>query len=181
MRKVILLSDLWGRERWGWVTHYTSLLEKHFQLICYDCQELGGISGQGLSEEELHAQFVNGGIDRAVERLLEAEKEAYAVLGFSVGGYIAWKAIQKGFKAEKLIGLSSTRLRKETEKPGLKIDLYYGEEDKFRPEGSWFEQLEIQGKILPNQGHEMYVKKEVAEEVCEGMIFDELGVQDTVI
>ena len=167
MKKIILLSDLWGNERSHWLPHYTSLLEKHFQLSYFDCRELGNLSGEGLSEEELHSRFVNGGIERAVERLLEKESESFAVVGFSVGGYIAWKACLAGFRAEKLIALSSTRLRKETEKPAIELELIYGENDSFRPGSSWFEEMGIEEHILPGEGHELYRKKEIAEEVCE--------------
>lgn len=170
MKKIILLSDLWGKERSEWVSHYISRLEKHFELSYYDCRELGRISGKGLTEEALHTRFINGGIERAVERLLNSEKEAVAVLGFSVGGYILWKACLSGLKTEQLFALSSTRLRYETEKPVCKIHLYYGENDRFRPESRWFEQMELEQNIYPNEGHELYRKREIAETVCSRIL-----------
>lgn len=177
MKEIILLSDLWGKERFQWLAHYTSLLQKHFQLSYYDCRELGDISAEGLSEEELHTRFLNGGIKRAVERLLERDKEAFAVLGFSVGGYIAWKACQEGFRAQKLVALSSTRLRNESQKPDLRIDLCYGENDRYRPGARWFEEMGIEEYILVGEGHEFYVKQEIAEEICKRLIqLDSIGV-----
>lgn len=170
MKKLILLSDLWGKEKPNWIFQYIAILEKHFDVKYYDCCELGGISKNELFEEYLHNQFVNGGIDTAVNQLLKNEKETYAVLGFSIGGTIAWKACLSGLKSEYLFAVSATRLRYETEKPLAKTVLFYGEKDTFIPDEKWFQQMEIKENIYLNEGHELYLKKEIAEDVCKRTI-----------
>ena len=94
--RLILLSDLWGEEKCEWMTYYTSVLEQHFVLQYYDCCELGDIDKSDYSEKNLHHQFINGGMEKAVENLLQKEKESVIVLGFSIGGTIAWKAAISG-------------------------------------------------------------------------------------
>lgn len=42
MKKLILLSDLWGKEKPNWILQYTIVLEKYFDVKYYDCCELGG-------------------------------------------------------------------------------------------------------------------------------------------
>lgn len=172
MKKLILLSDLWGKEKPNWILQYTIVLEKYFDVKYYDCCELGGISKNELSEENLHQQFVNGGIEKAVKQLHKIESNVFAILGFSIGGTIAWKASLSGLKAEYLFVVSSTRLRYETEKPEVptKIELFYGEKDTFKPDKKWFEQMKIKETLYLNEGHGLYLKKEIAEDICKTII-----------
>ena len=106
-QRIILLSDLWGKEKSDWIAYYTAVLEKYFDVKYYDCCDLGNIDKSDYSEENLHHQFVDGGIARAVESLLQKEKEFIHVLGFSIGGYIAWKACLSGLKTQSLFAISS--------------------------------------------------------------------------
>lgn len=161
---------MWGKEKSEWFLHYIQVLEKYFNVRFYDCRELANIPGNKLSDTKLHTQFVNGGIERAVEKLLQIENEAFVVLGFSVGGYIAWKACLSGFKTQYLFAVSSTRLRYETEKPPVRFELFYGENDLFKPEKKWFQQMKIKENSYPNEEHELYQKKEIAEDICERII-----------
>lgn len=170
MKKLIVLSDLWGKEKPNWILQYITILEKYFDVKYYDCCELGGISKNELSEENLHQQFVNGGVEKAVKQLLKNENEAYAVLGFSIGGTIAWKACLSGLKAQYLFAVSATRLRYETEKPLAETELFYGEKDTFKPDEKWFEQMKIKENIYLNEGHELYLKKEITETICKKII-----------
>ncbi|MFH6936330.1 alpha/beta hydrolase [Flavobacterium sp. FlaQc-30] len=170
MRKLILLSDLWGIEKSDWMLQYTSILKQHFEIYYYDCRELGGLSKDKLLEENIHTQFLNGGIDTAVKKLLEIECEASAVVGFSIGGCIGWKACLSSLKVKHLFAISSTRLRYETEKPLAKIELLYGEKDCYKPDSSWFQQMKIKEKVCKNEEHELYQKKEIAEYFCKRII-----------
>ncbi|RRJ88010.1 alpha/beta hydrolase [Paenimyroides tangerinum] len=170
MKKLILLSDIWGIEKSNWMFQYTSILEQYFEIHYYDCRELACIPEAELSEENIHSQFVNGGIDTAVKKLLEIEHEASVVVGFSIGGCIGWKACLSGLKVQHLFAISSTRLRYETEKPFAKIELFYGEKDCYKPDASWFQQMQIKEEVCENEEHELYQKKEVVEYFCKKII-----------
>ena len=65
------------------------------------------------------------------------------ILGFSIGGYIAWKAALEGLKVRNLTAVSATRLRFETTKPDCKIALIYGEHDTFQPSIDWYNRIEL--------------------------------------
>lgn len=169
-QRLIILSDLWGKEKSNWVTYYTSILKDHFDVKYYDSCVLGEIDTSEVTEEKLHDQFVSGGIARAAKNLLQEEKENIIVLGFSIGGTIAWKACNSGLKAQSLFAISSTRLRYETQKPSGKIELIYGEDDAYKPSNSWFEILAIKKNFYNQEGHELYKKKEMAERICKMLI-----------
>lgn len=165
-QRIIILSDLWGKEKSGWVTFYTSNLKNYFDVRYYDSCVLGDVDKSEYIEEKLHDQFVTGGIATAVENLLKEEKDNIIVLGFSIGGYILWKACQLGLKTQSFMAISSTRLRFETKKPYGIIELIYGEEDADKPYNSWFEKLEIKKNFYKQEGHELYKRKEIAENIC---------------
>jgi hypothetical protein len=158
--KLIILSDLWGKEKSEWVQEYVAILETKCDISFYDCCELGFVDKTIYTEECLHQQFVNGGIDKAVTKLLSLEKNKTNILAFSIGGTIAWKAILKGLKVGKLIAVSSTRLRYETEVPNGNIKLYFGAKDTFKPDSIWFQKHQVEVEILEDKEHQMYLEKE---------------------
>ena len=80
------------------------------------------------------------------QKLIELEKDSVSILAFSIGGAIAWKYGLKSQKIDSLICVSSTRLRKEVEKPKGKIALYFGEDDAFKPKREWFHNMELNPK-----------------------------------
>ncbi len=163
---LLLLSDLWGREKSEWIPYYTMRLEKYFDIKYYDSCELGNIDPTGCSKEKIHQQFVNGGIEKAVKSIVQKETEATNILGFSIGGYIAWKACFSGLRAKNIFAISSTRLRRETEKPPGMIELFFGENDAFKPTSCWFEKMGIRENLYENQEHEFYRTEEIAEIIC---------------
>lgn len=108
MKKLIILSDLWGKGKSEWVSHYVEALQDYFEVTFYDSCELAGIDLSTYTEDKIHPQFVNGGIEKAVNTLLARERREVVVLGFSIGGLIAWKAALRGLKTERLLAISST-------------------------------------------------------------------------
>lgn len=168
--KLIILSDLWGNENSEWLQYYSVLLETQFKLSFYDCRALAQIPTKGMTEPEIHHQFLHGGIDLAVEKLLETERKPGFVLGFSIGGTIAWKAALNGLPVIKFFAISSTRLRKEYQKPKCEIELYFGANDLNRPMDEWFEQLEIYPSILRGKNHDFYKEEAFANQLCEELI-----------
>ncbi|MNP94502.1 hypothetical protein D3C85_70400 [compost metagenome] len=168
--KLIILSDLWGKEKSNWVSDYVELLKDKFEIQYYDCCELGGIDKTDYTEENIHSQFVNGGIEKAVENLLKAEKNQINILAFSVGGTIAWKAALKGLNTNGFLAVSSTRLRYETKVPDCKIRLYFGERDNNRPSKDLFEKHSIDFEILKNKEHDFYTEKDCTTSICKAFL-----------
>jgi|GEM_PF-2149192 hypothetical protein len=70
----------------------------------------------------------------------------------------------------KLIAISTTRLRKEHQKPAFKIELFFGDQDMNRPMDEWFEMMEIYPSILRDKKHELYHDESVAEYICNEMV-----------
>lgn len=165
MKKLIILSDLWGKKKSNWVNDYVTILENHFEVVFYDCCELAEIDLSEYSENKIHQQFINGGIETAVNAILNKEKGNMNVLGFSIGGLIAWKSILRGLKADSLTAISSTRLRHENNRPTCTIKLFYAENDLYKPTEDWFHNLNIEMNIYKEEEHDFYTKKEIAIEV----------------
>lgn len=171
MKRLIILSDLWGNRKSNWPKLYIELLENHFDIQYYDCCELGGIDLSVFTEANIHEQFLNGGIDRATKAILDLEKDFVDhVLGFSIGGFIAWKAIHRGLNVGCLTAISSTRLRMEDEKPACKINLFYAEKDQYKPSVEWFANQNLEMNVYDGEHHDFYCKNEIAREVSNFII-----------
>lgn len=168
--RLIILSDLWGKEKSGWVSAYVELLKDKFEIQYYDCCELGEIDKTEYFEENLHSQFVNGGIEKAVDNLLQKEKDQVIVLAFSIGGTIAWKAALNGLNAGSFFAVSSTRLRYENETPKGRIKLYFGKNDSNKPSQNWFQKHSIDFDIVKNKVHNFYTEKDFAIAICNEIL-----------
>jgi hypothetical protein len=168
--KLIILSDLWGETHSEWLVHYSERLKPYFDLFFYDCRVLAEMDSNELAEEKIHHHFVNGGVDRADHNLLLREPHPTHVLGFSVGGTIGWKSIQKGLKAKSLTAVSSTRLRYENTAPSREIRLYFGENDPFKPQSEWYVQLHLTEKIFSEKAHDFYRDQDSASAICNDII-----------
>lgn len=166
--RLLLLSDLFGGNP-EWIQYYIKILESKYDIRYYNVLKLAHIDSSN-NEKEIHNQFVNGGIEKAVNSLLNFEKEEVIILGFSIGGTIAWKASLKGLKTKQLIAVSSTRLRFETEVPDCEIRLYFGDRDLNVPNHSWFWDLKISNQIIENQDHLLYQEKENVFLICSNFL-----------
>ena len=156
MQKLLLITDLWGLKKSNYVNSYMNELEKHYDVQLIDACRIGKIDQRVYTEAALHRQFVEGGIDNAVQYLLDSINEPIHILGFSVGGLIGWKFALQSSNVQRLICVSSTRLRKETEKPLTKIDLYFGEADLYNPDTTWFSKMGLDPVFFSGQGHNCY-------------------------
>lgn len=168
--RLIIISDLWGREKSEWLINYTRILEAKFDIEFYDSCELGGIDKTEYSQANLHKQFVEGGIEKAVNKLIEIEKHSINILAFSIGGTIAWKYGIRSGKINSLTCVSSTRLRKETERPNGTLKLFFGENDEFKPKIEWLEKIGLDYKILLDKEHQVYCEPEFAKQLSEKII-----------
>ncbi len=161
---------MWGKEKSDWVSVYVKLLKDKFEIQFYDCCELGAVDKTDYTQENIHKQFLNGGIETAITNLLLLEKEKINILAFSIGGTIAWKAAIKGLNVGQLFAVSSTRLRYETQVPDCKIKLYFGEKDTNKPDVSWFEKHQIDFEVLENKKHQLYLEKDFMRLICNNIL-----------
>ena len=180
-KRLIILSDLWGFEEAVWMHSYQKILNPHFEIEYFDSRMLVDLDLSDNSEGLIHARFVNGGIDRGVYKLGLQEKETIIVLAFSVGGVIAWKAGLKGLNISTLYAISSTRLRYEKEKPDCKCILYFGANDRYKPDVEWFRDLELDLNLIPDQEHELYQDEEFAKNLCRKIIEEQVEAQNQLI
>ena len=156
--RLIVLSDLWGKDKNHWLAHYRDFLSIHFEWNYYEATELANLNTPNLSQEERHDFFVQQGIQTAISNLLRAEPHPIYVLAFSIGGTIAWKAALKGANILGLYAISATRLRYETTNLAFPVKLLYGEKDPYRPENQWFQNKNMEWQILPGEAHEVYTQ-----------------------
>ena len=163
--RLVILPDLFGGKNPEWLHYYTTILESHFDIQYYNILELAGISPDH-DETSIHNQFLNDGIENVINTLLVYEKKEIAVLGFSIGGTIAWKASLQGLKTTHLFAVSSTRLRYETEAPNCEIKLFFGDQDSNKPNSNWFLDLKIPSEILQYQNHQLYLEEKNAVVIC---------------
>ena len=168
--RLIILSDIFGKENLSWLDLYVEALKDLFEIQFYDCTELARINIDSAEEKDIHQQFVYDGLQKAVEELLLLEKMPVYVLGFSIGGTIAWRAALRGLKISGLVAVSSTRLRVEHRKPLMNISLFYGENDMNKPNEKWFNTLDIHPIILQNKSHTFYRDKEPAKKIIENIL-----------
>lgn len=169
--KLIMISDLWGIEKSKWITFYTRRLHKHFDISILDSILLAEINGQNLNEQDRHKLFITGGLEKATQNLLnKLPRENTYLLGFSIGGYIAWKACLAGISINYLFAISSTRLRLEEKHPNNPLKLFFDEMDPNIPKGSWFQQMAITPLLYKDIGHNFYMKEEAARAICNQII-----------
>lgn len=107
-----------------------------------------------------------------MEQLVALEKEPVHILAFSVGGTIAWKFGIRTGRIRSLTCVSSTRLRKETQRPKGELTLYFGEDDAFRPDPDWLEKMVLEHHLIPNKGHTVYREQAFAERLSRKYLFE---------
>jgi pimeloyl-ACP methyl ester carboxylesterase len=163
--RLIIISDLWGKEKAEWLTNYTEILKTKFDLNFYDSCEIGNVDKSDYFQDSLHNQFVNGGIELAVNKLIEQEKNPINILAFSIGGVIAWNFGLKTDNIKSLVCISSTRLRKETRRPKGKITLYFGENDEYQPSSEWIEYMKLTFRAVPNKSHQVYTERKFSQDL----------------
>jgi len=164
--KLYIISDIWGDENLKWLNLYSVLLGIKYELNFINSLELAEISRINSSNQDIHRQFEGGGIEEAVNNLSRLIKERVHILAFSVGGTIAWKFALEYNLVERLICVSSTRLRYEKSNPRCDLKLIYGDQDEFMPKEEWFENQNIIPQVLPNLNHECYKEKLCADLIC---------------
>jgi len=164
--RLVIVSDMWGAKKGLWITSYLGYLQQYYDINFYDSQQLANIDLKINTEENIHNEFVNGGIDTAAAHLLKRESEPCHYLAFSTGGTIVWKAGLMGLPIKSLYNVSSTRVRKENEKPDAPVTLVYGANDQFRPSEGWAKKVGVDLDIVDNFGHTLYSDEKIIQKVC---------------
>lgn len=166
-QQLLILSDLWGTQKATYLPQYIPLLQSKYDIHFVDCCQLGQVETSNYTQDNLHRQFTNGGINIAVKNLLKNYQQELDILAFSIGGTIAWKANLLGLKVQNFYGVSATRLRYEKEKPNSQITLFYGGLDAYRPTKKWFDDLAITDyHIFEEKGHDIYQKSNIIQQIC---------------
>ena len=169
-KRLLILSDLWGLKNAGWLSNYITPLQQFYEVLLYDSRQLASLNITDESENSIHQNFVNGGIDKAVESLLQTETKTVRILAFSVGGTIAWKYALASGNVDRLVCVSSTRLRHEKLRPAGEVTLCYGQADPFKPTDQWFNAMKLESFLMDGMGHELYKDEGVAGLVANQFI-----------
>lgn len=166
-KRLLILSDIYGLHQNDWLNHYTDKLKNDFEIVVWDSRVLAGIPAELEDIEQVHRLFVSGGIASAVGNLIQSDEKPDLILGFSIGGTIAWQVAAQNPKLSQLFLISSTRLRKETNRIAIPFELFYGTEDNYKPTPEWFAKMECVPHLLKNEGHEFYKKEVFAKKIVE--------------
>ena len=168
--KLVIVSHMWGTKKGLWITSYLGYLQQYFDITFYDSQQLANIDLPVQTEQNIHDAFVNGGIDTAVAHLLKKEKSPCYYLAFSTGGTIVWNAAKNGLPVKSLYSISATRIRLQTQKPLIPINLIYGERDVNRPDDIWANKVDVDMDVVPNYGHTLYTDEKIVRKVCLSLL-----------
>jgi hypothetical protein len=158
LKRLVILSDIKGL----FLPEHPVMTTSSQPFKQFDAADkLNSLVLAGIEENEnpegRHQAFITGGIDVAAEKLVTLYPAGVEfALGLSVGGAILWRAALKGLSIGNLLCFSSTRLRFETNAPTCGIRLYFGENDSYRPDAKWFQDLGLQLNLVPGAGHEFY-------------------------
>lgn len=169
-KEIVIVSDLWGRKGGEWFSLYEQLFAPQYNVSFCDVCELAEINLEDYTQEKIHQQFVEGGIDVAVNKLLKEMPSNKIYIGCSIGGVILWKAALQGFQMYKLITISSTRLRFETEKPDCLHKMIFGRQDKYLPTQDWIDSMGVGETLFVNGGHEIYKDKKMITELLSSLV-----------
>jgi len=155
-RTLAIISDLWGSEHSSWWADYQAYFgDIYHNVILYDARKLADIAPSGLSQQDIHNQFLHGGVDKVISKIQrEYDSKSYDLLGVSIGGYIAWQIALSSSYVQRLAVISATRLRYKERKPSAAILTIFGAEDEYKPDQDWTDKMDAVN--IPRQGHNLY-------------------------
>lgn len=137
-------------------------------------------TGQNSLQQELHRQYIDGGLNVAVQHLGELfgeEQEPSTVVAFSMGGYAAWLASGSLVPKSKALLLSSTRLRLATTCiDGIDCRAVFGKEDQNAPGADHVFPLNLKAEYVEGD-HEFYKNLELCGSVIRLWLEAETAVR----
>lgn len=175
-KRLVILSDIWGCKKGLWITSYLGYLQSYFDITFYDCRELGYVDTRISNTDDLHDAFLDGGMDKAVKRLLEIEKEPAHYLTFCAGSTIAWKAALQGLPIKCLYAISPFGLEASVQKPDIPVNLLYGEYQKLTPAEERAPENGLTLETVPRFGHELYTDEKIIQKVCLDLLENHFNI-----
>ncbi|PVE23821.1 alpha/beta hydrolase [Microvirga sp. KLBC 81] len=164
--KCIVLTDINGLP-----SQETCFLSGLGGSISVERVGLGELLGVPLRGEELYHHLILGGFDAAAAKVLERFGDAEIGLGYSSGGAVLWKSVLRGLRLNRLVCISSTRLRDEDPHampiPALTV---FGDQDASRPTPSWGEGSRLERLLLPGAEHAFYVERDANWLTCHEVL-----------
>lgn len=159
--RIIVLTDLKGQPALSKQELHLIIgaSEVHKSIERVDSRVLAEIPKSKWNKEEIHLAFIEGGIEMAVQNLNLLCKEKIDLIGYSIGGTIAWKTALSNENVDSIYAVSATRLRKELRKPDCRIRLLYGDQDLYTPGPNWCEELDLSPLVLTQARHEFYTQR----------------------
>ena len=167
--KCIVLSDIHGNP-----ADETCFLHGQECPLTVQRVRLADLLGFEAEGEGLHRHLVqHGGFDAAAAKVRDLVQKADIGLGYSAGGTVLWRSVLLGLRLERLICISSTRLRTENPEamrvPTLAV---FGELDEHRPPASWGAGSGIQVALLGQAGHAFYRSRDPIWTECRRVVQD---------
>ncbi len=169
MGRLLIISDLYGYQDCHWIDMYINQLESSFSIKLIDAPEIAEVDSSSKEKSIMHQQFLQYGINHAVTKLKDMIDKEDTILGFSIGGYLAYLALTKGAVAKQLIAISPTRVRQEERSPACATHLIFGQQDPFIPSESWLKKSPCTITIKQDAGHELYKETKHAFTICQAL------------
>ncbi|WP_318309601.1 hypothetical protein [Flagellimonas crocea] len=163
--KLVVISDKWGAKKGLWIASYFGYLQQYYDIVFYDCQQLGNVDVSISSEENIDRAFKEIGIDRAVSNLIKKETRPAHYLAFGTGATVAYKAALKGLSAKSVTAISAIGLETEEAVGDVDVKLIYGECDKGKPGLQWANKVAANIEVVPNFGHTLYSDEKIISQV----------------
>ncbi|MBT8264683.1 MAG: hypothetical protein KJN75_05060 [Muriicola sp.] len=163
--RLVILSDMWGTKNGLWITSYLGYLQQHFDIVFYDIQQLSNIDSYTLASDNKFKEFIDKGLDTAVEHLLKKESIPSHYLTFCSGGSIAWHAGLKGLPIKSLFAIAPKGLETVSGKLSCPTNLVFGEHHNGIPSKDWIEQMDSNSEVIPNFGEDLYSDEVIIQKV----------------
>lgn len=168
--RLVVLSDLWGSKKGLWITSYLGYLQQYFDIVYHDVRELSDMDPMLVESQDMLNNFFDGGMEKAVSRLLAKEHIPSHYLTFCAGGTIAWQAALQGLPVESIYAVSPLNLHRMEERPDCPVTVVYGEYQDNRPSRNWSESLDVSLEVIPRFGSELYSDEKIIRKVSMDLL-----------
>ena len=170
VKRLVILSDMWGAKKGMWITSYLRYLQPYFDIVYYDCRQLANIDVPINTPEYVYKAFSEGGMELAVNHLLKKETTPAHYLTFCAGGTIAYDAALRGLPMESLYAVSPIDLESFEETPACPITTIFGNDDSDIPDYLWADERSIKMQRIEKYGHELYSDDKIIAKICQDIL-----------